>query len=278
MKVLTWNIQGMFRAASAPDPLAALATLRSRPDIMTLQEVTPTQAEAICAGLQEVGYNTAYSYHHDMARLKFGCIIAARTSMSSCNLASYHFPFPQLAAHAQVSTVDGAINVVTVHIPNGDNHGWKKVEAFEALKRLVLRLKGQPLVLTGDFNEPYWAPLHDGQIVTWGQDHWDGAHWVAKGTWEDPNNVSDKWERWDAAVRWFFECQQESGLRIAFWDKASHGSMEASHGSWRDPRWIDHILVSGAFGVKTCKYLHAWRKDGFSDHSPLVAVLTYRPG
>jgi endonuclease/exonuclease/phosphatase family metal-dependent hydrolase len=170
--------------------------------------------------------------------------------------------------------------VVTVHVPNGTKYGWKKIDTFEALKRLVLGLKTQPLVVSGDFNEPYWCTLQDGHIVTWGQDYWDGDRWLAVGTYTDKSGVTDSCERWDAAVRWFFENPDESGLRIAFWEDTGHGAMEISHLSrGAEPeRWFDHVFVSGHFRVETCKYLHSLREDGFSDHSALVAELTYSRG
>jgi len=141
---------------------------------------------------------------------------------------------------------------------------------------MVLGLKGEPLVLTGDFNEPRWVPLQDGRIVTWGQDEHDGR-WLPWSTWTF-DGISGSGERWDAAVRWFFENSNESGIRNAFWDFAGHGAMEASHFSHGAERWFDHVFVSDCFRVGPCDYLRSFREDGFSDHSALIAALSYAPG
>jgi endonuclease/exonuclease/phosphatase family metal-dependent hydrolase len=264
MSVLTWNIQ-CIHGASVLDPLEAVSPL---PDIVTLQEVAIQQKKAIRCRLQQMGYQTVYSGRNG-AETTYGNVIAARTRVSRCGLTSFHFPIPQLAAHAIVDTLDGPMNVVTVHIPNGSKYLWRKIDAFDALKRLVLRLKGQPLIITGDFNEPYWG-LQDDHIVTWGQDTQDGDRWIAVG----PS------ERWDAAVRWFFEAQEESGLRVAFWEAHGHGAMEPSYLTrGRQPKcWYDHIFVSDDFVVQKCDYRHEFRGKGLSDHSALVTVLTHAPG
>lgn len=127
----------------------------------------------------------------------------------------------------------GSVHVISVHVPNGSGYGWEKIDTLEALKRMVLGLKGEPLVLTGDFNEPQYA-MQDGHIVTWGQDP-DGKRWSTWDEWTF-DGVTGSGKRWDAAVRWYFESPDESGIRNAFWDAAGHGAIEASHLSHGAPR------------------------------------------
>jgi hypothetical protein len=117
--------------------------------------------------------------------------------------------------------------------------------------------------------------MQDGQVVTWGQDP-DGERWAVWDEWTY-DGATGTGERWDAAVRWFFESLDESGIRSAFWDAAGHGEMEASHLSRGAKRWFDHVFVSGDFQVNDCRYLHAFREDGYSDHSALIAELSYAP-
>jgi endonuclease/exonuclease/phosphatase family metal-dependent hydrolase len=271
LTVITWNIHR--RSVAVLDPLAALTP---RPDVVTLQEVTLGQAAAICEQLHNMGYSTVYSCHPKWEK-DYGNVIDARTRMEFCDLAAFGFPIPQLAALVKVDTPNGSIRVLTIHVPNGTAYGWKKIDTFDALKRVVLKMKGQPLILTGDFNEPYWG-LQDGHIVTFGQDKRVGDRWLAVGT-STECGVTDSCERWDAAVRWFFESPNESGLRVAFWDVAGHGKMAISHRTrGNEPRrWFDHMFVSSDFRVQACKYLHTFRTRGFSDHSPLIATLSYAP-
>jgi endonuclease/exonuclease/phosphatase family metal-dependent hydrolase len=189
--------------------------------------------------------------------------------------ASFGFPWRQLVCHATLDRPGTVVNVVTVHVPNGSGNGWKKIEALDSLRRMVLSLKGAPLVLTGDFNEPRFEKVQDGRIVTWGQKQCDGR-WLPWNIWTF-NGVTDTGDRWDTAVRWFFEATDESGIRNAFWDAAGHGEMAASHYCRKKPRWFDHVFVSGEFQVNSCEYLHSFREHGFSDHSALLASLSYAP-
>jgi hypothetical protein len=39
---------------------------------------------------------------------------------------------------------------------------------------------------------------------------------------------------------------------------------------------FDHVFASDDFRVDDCRYLHAFREDGFSDHSALMAMLSFR--
>jgi endonuclease/exonuclease/phosphatase family metal-dependent hydrolase len=52
--------------------------------------------------------------------------------------------------------------------------------------------------------------------------------------------------------------------------------------SWEWRRWgggyrLDHLIVSSAVTVQYVEYLHDWRKEGLSDHSPLLATLEWEP-
>ncbi len=266
LTVITWNIN--FRLASALDPLAVLSSL---PDIVTLQEVTHDHADGVRKRLHDMGYQTMYSGHPDSPQKRYGNVVAARMHLTPAHITPVDFPWPQLVAHAIVETPNGPVHVVTVHVPNGSRNGWKKIDTFDGLKDLVLSLKGAPLILTGDFNEPRWAPPQDGHIVTWGQDEQDGR-WLPWSTWTF-DGVSGTGKRWDTAVRWFFETSTESGIRHAFWDKAGHGAMEPSHISRGAERWFDHLFVSSDFEVESCVYKHSFRTDGFSDHSAVLATL-----
>ncbi len=265
--VLTWNFNR--RKAAMLEPLAALP---HPPDIVTLQEVTSAQADSICKRLHDLGYSSVYSGNAEAKEKRYGNVIAARTPIGNLETTAV-YPWPQLVAHVVLDTQSGPINVITVHVPNGSGNGWKKIDTLEALKQVVVGVKGEPLILTGDFNEPRWVAPQNGRIVTWGQEERDG-HWVPWSTWTF-EGISGSGERWDAAVRWFFEGWDESGNRNAYWDAAGNGSMQASHLSHGAQRWFDHIFVSDSFGVITCDYMHLFREKRFSDHSAVLATLSY---
>jgi endonuclease/exonuclease/phosphatase family metal-dependent hydrolase len=267
--VLSWNIGR--RGLPALEPLTSLPI---RPDVLALQEVGLPQASEICGHLGDIGYASVYSCEPNAVEKRYGNVLAALAPLQSSPVSSFDFPWPQLVAHAKVESWAGPIDVVTVHVPNGSRNGWQKIRTLEALKRLVLSLKDRPVILSGDFNEPRWTPLQDGHIVTWGQER-SAGRWVPWNTWTF-HNVSGSGESWDAAVRWYFEHTDQSGLRNAYWDVAGRGAMQPTHLSHGAKRWFDHVFVSDHFAVNACEYQHAFRERGFSDHSALFATLGLR--
>ena len=240
---------------------------------MTLQEVRTGRVPEISRQLADLSYTSIYSEVGRNTEKPYGNIIAARTKLRSCSAASFGFPWPQLVAHAKVELEPCPINVVTVHVPNGARNGWRKIETLEALRQLLLSLNGRPVILTGDFNEPQWEPLQDGKIITWGQER-SAGRWACWSSWKR-GDVSGSGQRWDSAVRWYFE----GGVtRSAYWDVAGNGAMEPSHLSRGLPRWFDHVFLSEHFGVDACEYQHSFRTEGHSDHSALLAGLTLVSG
>jgi endonuclease/exonuclease/phosphatase family metal-dependent hydrolase len=53
--------------------------------------------------------------------------------------------------------------------------------------------------------------------------------------------------------------------------------------SWQCPRWgggyrLDHLVVSQQIAMSDIGYLHDWRLEGLSDHSPLLARIEWPIG
>ena len=269
MDLLTWNLNR--RTDEALEPLRAL---RKRPDVLALQEVSLEQLPSLTDALLALGYTVLDSCDPAATEKRYGTIVAVAAGIAAARVVTQGFPWPQLVMHARLQTDAGPLSVISVHVPNGSGNGWRKIEALEALRKTVLRCAGEPLVVAGDFNEPQFA-LQDGHIVTWGQDL-EGERYEVWDSWTY-DGVSGSGERWDSAVRWFFERTDEHGLRNAYWLSHGQGAMEVSHVSRGSDRWFDHIFVSRQFAVDSCDYLHEWRTHGYSDHSPLRAELSPTP-
>ncbi len=271
--ILTWNINRHSAMA-----LDALGTLEEPLDVVALQEVTLAHSEAIQRRLSCLGFGRSiYTGDPDAPKKRYGNIIASRWPVRRRNMepAAPALPWPQLVGHAVVATPAGPIHIITAHIPNGADNGWAKFDTLRALRGAVIRLRGQPLILAGDFNEPQFA-MQDGRVVTWGQEKQPDKRYGCWTTWTYHGRTGTG-EEWDAAVRWFFEHPEASGLRNAYWEVVGHGAMEPTHVSRELRRWFDHVFISDTFRVETCAYLHAVRKRGLSDHSALVARLAYWP-
>jgi endonuclease/exonuclease/phosphatase family metal-dependent hydrolase len=270
LRFVTWNID-LF----SERPTEGVGVIAEMADVITLQEVRVERLDDVRSQLAHLGF-ASWPAPVAAAEKSYCCLIASRAPLTGNEDLVPGLPWPELLAHATVVTESGPLHVVTVHVPNGSNNGWKKIETLEALKTLVTSLHDQTLVLTGDFNEPQWAPLQDGHIVTWAQEEDEAGVWQVLDTMCE-RGVTDSGARWDSAVRWFFGKPRESGLRSAFWETHGYGAMEASHYSRRRERWFDHVFVSRDLRVESCEYLHDLRNKGFSDHSPLLVCLSLQP-
>lgn len=268
IQLVTWNVH--FQGARILD------ALKSQPDVLALQEVTFNQRRAFEERLGRMGLKCCPDSQPQAGGKDYGNLIAARWTIEPVEARSSGEkpPWAQLLVQASVSVNGRSFLVITVHIPNGSGYGWKKIDAFNALKDAAREAKGRPCILTGDFNEPQFIPLQDGgHIVTWGQE-WNRQ----KGCYEcwkkwSFQGRSGNGEEWDAAVRWIFEAHNEHGLQHAYWNAHGRGVMPVSHVSRGQPRWFDHMFLSPHFTVELCEYLHELRGPALSDHSALQAKL-----
>jgi hypothetical protein len=108
------------------------------------------------------------------------------------------------------------------------------------------------------------------------REHLDGRVWTfARDRYGRLRN--DRGERWDAAELALIKAPEQYGFRDAF--RSLHG-LEQREPSWVCHRWgggyrLDHLIVSREVEVPVCGYLHQWRDEGLSDHSPLVAHIRW---
>jgi endonuclease/exonuclease/phosphatase family metal-dependent hydrolase len=121
-----------------------------------------------------------------------------------------------------------------------------------------------PRILCGDLNTPRKEHA-DGRIWTFARDRYGRLR-------------PDRGERWDQAELALIRGLEPHGFRDAF--RAVNG-LEVRELSWEWPRWgggyrLDHLIVSTEVQVDEVRYLHDWRREGLSDHSPLYAALGWR--
>jgi endonuclease/exonuclease/phosphatase family metal-dependent hydrolase len=119
-----------------------------------------------------------------------------------------------------------------------------------------------PRLLCGDLNTPRKEHL-DGRVWTFARDRYGRLR-------------AERGERWDEAELALIRGLEPFGMRDAFRSVHGPGVRELS---WEWPRWgggyrLDHLIVSTEVDVRAVLYWHEWRREGLSDHSPLVAELT----
>lgn len=254
MLVLSWNTAGRVKRI---DEQAELL-LAIDPDVLCLQELRPTTLPAWHARLHAAGYHTLASPSPPPgSSRRLSVLSAARTPITAIPVQGLPWPERVLAVRLQ-----DAHEVVNVHSPTSPKPGLAKVRTHEAVfAHLAVSAPGRLRLLCGDLNTPR-KEHPDGAIWTFARDQYGRLR-------------PERGERWDRAELALIQGLGAYGFRDAF--RGLHGYERREH-SWVWRRWpggyrLDHLLVSGAWQVLRCCYLHVFRESGLSDHSALIAEL-----
>jgi endonuclease/exonuclease/phosphatase family metal-dependent hydrolase len=244
-----------------PDQVARVAELR--PEVVCLQEVTPTTLPRWIAGLRQIGLEHALAGDPSTAQAQgrsrpLLVLTAAVMPLSGQEVPGA--PWPERVAAARTET---GVQIVNVHSPISPKPNLVKVRTHEAVHAYVSRAR-PPVVLCGDLNTPR-------------KEHPDGRVWTFART-QHGKLRPDRGERWDRAELALIKGLEPLGFRDAF--RELHG-LDVREYSWEWPRWgggyrLDHLIVSGDVRAPQVEYLHEWRRGGLSDHSPLVADIRLR--
>ena len=269
MLILSWNVH-----RKSPDQL--IEKIQSEhPHIVTLQEITLNQTAEWASCLEKRGLRYHYASGYKGQVKDYQCLIASCWPLTPVDSRWRDCaPYPELLARATVSvSKDQNIDVFTAHIPNGSNHGWKKIDTFHVLSAQLRQAGDSPRILTGDFNEPKRF-LQSGQLVTW--DNEPHQHCGrSKKTELDKGHNERRLSEWTDGVLSVLAGPSHHGLRNAYTDL--HGIQIpnlVSLYTGNNPRCYDHTFVSRHFTVGKCYYRHEWLKQKLSDHAPICTRLS----
>ena len=276
MRLISWNLN-----ARRSDVQAQVTALVAQvPDVVALQEVTPTTVAPLRTALREAGF----TYATDSFALapasfapagprRYGLLTASRCEMIAEAPGRFHLPWPERVLSATLLTPGGRVEVHNTHVPPGSSNGWLKIAQLEGLYNGLARTALLPRVLCGDFNTPQ-VELPSGEIVTWAQRKSRDGTWRVVRTLQGGAGAA-----WDTGERLVVS-------RLADWDLADvyrrlHGyaTQEASWILRRQGvsigRRFDHVFASTALQPTWCGYLHALRERGLSDHSPIEVEFAW---
>ena len=271
LRVITWNTAR--RKQKAAEQCRWLS--RRVPDLVALQEVTPTTLPLLEVGLRESGLvNCVHSLgeiqENSGANRTYGVLIASRFPVESMPN-GIRAPWPEKALSVLVRGGETDIEVHTAYIPPGSSNGWIKIDTLEAVYEGMARRSARLRLLCGDFNTPQ-LEFSDGTVVTWAQYLKNGEVKMRKRIRRQPA------DRWDSAERGILEGLSEYGLVDAY--RHIHGYSVNAY-SWvlvrRDhprPRRFDHIFATPELNPVGCEYLHEAREMGLSDHAPLLGEFS----
>jgi exonuclease III len=258
MRLVTWNVAR--RRARLDEQASAIA--ERRPDVVALQEVTPTTdplwREALRArGLPHVACSLegADPEREPHGPRRAGVLIASVSPMESF-APEWGLPWPEVALTARIAAATEPVTVHTIHVPQAAN-GWVKPRTLDALYEGLARSRGEPRLVCGDLNTPR-RETTEGVVVTFAQDRYGRLR-------------PERGELWDRAERRVLT--ELDGLDLVDAFRALNG-YDARDVSWTWRRWrggyrLDHVFASTDLTLTACGYRHDWREAGLSDHSGL---------
>jgi len=260
MKLVTWNVRNGGRPAPQADRLSKI-----EPDVIALQEIQTSTAGPWADSLERYGYIVETTADL-IGEQRYGVLVASKWPIERLPTRGVEVPYPARFMSALVSPATvPPFELHCTHVPDGSGHGWRKVEHFEGLYRHLVRPSERSRILCGDFNSPR-AEWPDSTVVTWAEE--EDGHKLRR----------DRGQRWDAAERSILLGLEPFGLRDAFRECHGYGRADSEdQKSWftRDGRGrrFDHVLAPPHWAVEHAEYLHEWRRQGLSDHAPLLVCL-----
>jgi endonuclease/exonuclease/phosphatase family metal-dependent hydrolase len=275
VRLISWNIWqgGGGRIARQIESLTA-----QNPDVIALQEVFVSTDGEYREELYRFGYEHAISSfeiwpdcHALGGARRYGELVLSKWPLTLVAGVPFSLPWPERVLSVKVNSPRTAFDLHVVHVPNGSKHEQVKRETFEGLYKGLSRSVGHPRVLCGDFCAPQLERA-DCTIVTW-------AYKEQKNQKEQADVAfklrPERGERWDVAERSILLGLAEFDLPDTFrlkhrCDELAYSIVQRNRETVNLRRY-DHIFASRELQATSCEYLHAFREEGLSDHSPIQA-------
>lgn len=257
VRVLTWNVQHANASRTAKQA-AWLATTDPH-DVLVLTEVAAGDTGRLLARLLgEFGYTVHLPEAGDD---KYRVLVACRTGILDVLAGTGVDVLPHRCVAARVKLPQTEIGVIGLYVPSRGPQEQRNVakRAFQdavttALPSLVAKLDVTgPVVATGDLNVV--EPDHDPRYAVFGQWEYDFYRSFA-----------------DAGFADAFRITQPAGMDYSWFGRPS---VDGHRNGYR----FDHTFITTAHtdAVRDCRYLHALRENGLSDHAAMT-LTTQRHG
>src|SRR5262249_1969121 len=152
------------------------AVERLAPDVVGLQEITPTNSEPWLAGLAAIGLSYGVSSldlvpaaRAQRRPARSGVLLASRWPLRLLDPWDGVVQFPERQLSGLIETPAGAVEVHVVHVVSSGRMrelglSTAKAETFEAIYARLARPSAVPRILCGDLNAPL-DELPDGTIL-----------------------------------------------------------------------------------------------------------------
>ncbi|MGE0602089.1 MAG: endonuclease/exonuclease/phosphatase family protein [Dehalococcoidia bacterium] len=248
---MTWNLNFRRSVDAQMEAVLALA-----PDVAVFQEVRAAGFAEMAALLAARGlphFATSLDHCEEGYAPALGRFVAAASRWPFLDAAPLAAPAPEVAVARTVAGPWPDFELVGLYVPSAARDDQLKIPTQEAVARRIRRAAEWPHILCGDFNSPN-AETADGVITPFSRRKHERALAAELGLF-------------DGMVDAFRAC---NGFGVA--ESSWYWKNRGRTGGYR----LDHILVSRHFAIEGCFYNHDVRLSGLSDHSLMVADLSYR--
>ena len=160
MRLLSWNVNCFSLPKKFPQVVETIGAIK--PDLVTLQEVESGLADKMADCLAGLGLKHSLDSGKKSPKnpkwlvnfkKKYQCLIASRWPVCPVDDTwRKGAPYPEILGRAMFEMPEGDVELFTVHIPNGSNNGWSKIDTFNVLLAALREGNNSPRILTGDFN------------------------------------------------------------------------------------------------------------------------------
>jgi exodeoxyribonuclease-3 len=254
LRVLTWNVQ--HAAASRTYQQAEWLATNDPPDILVLTEVAAGETGLLLAQL--LG-GLGYTVHLPEAGLdRYRVRLACRTGVLDVVSETGVEFLPHRCLAARIKLPETVTGVVGLYVPsrgpkeqrNVAKRGFQDAVAA-ALPGLVAHLDVTgPVVVTGDLNVV--EPGHDPRYPVFGRWEYDFYRSFTQAGFIDA-----------------FRITHPTGMDYSWFGRPSGNGQ-------RNGYRFDHTFVTAAHtaSIRDCRYLHAIRGTGLSDHAAMTVTLS----
>ena len=274
LKCFTWNLG--HRLKKIPSQIKAVVD--RNPNIIAFQEVTLETSKIIKKILSSSYKNIIDSFElsSDQSLMngsrRLGVLTATNYDLKPRSQNEFEIPWQERVLAVDITTPQETIEFYNTYIPPGSTNRWKKIETLEGLYKGLAKHTEKKRILCGDFNTPQDELLKYG-VCTFAQKiNKKGVPKLKKIFRGGSGN------RWDQGERNILEGLREFNLsdayrRIHSIPKKGYSFVLERRGKIVAKRRFDHFFLSKELEIKSVEYLHKYREDGLSDHSPLELIL-----
>ncbi len=262
MRLISWNLN---KRRAIDQQIAALA--ERQPDVVALQEVKARHLEAMRGYFAEIGLPYVLDSKIEAHESVRGyVVVGSRWPLERKRPTRRRLPCPEGTLTVWADTPHGTVELHAIHVPTiGNGLPFKGAFLEEVCSRLA-RHSPHHRILCGDFNFPQ-RELADGTIITFAETiRADGSFFVRRGH-----------TRQAEMQRFILNGLAEYDLHDVYRAVNGFSPQECSWYAYNRGRAfgfrLDHILASKSLHAQACTYLHPFRENGLSDHSPIEAVF-----